>query len=107
MVNAKFAKKVSGQGAIVPVTNSRTGGNMSITSYFDDSPNGNMITRKIRKTVPEDSSIHSQEIDEIETGQTEARVSISKGTELLSTSSTDEHGRRRLVKSAERIGSVP
>ena len=61
----------------------------------------------MRQTMPEDSSISSQEIDEIETGQTEARV--SSDVELLSNSSVlglNVHGRRRLVKSVERIGSV-
>ena len=109
LVNAKFAKQVSGQGPIVPTTNVRTFSNMSIAGYLAGRPNGNMITRKIRKPVPEDSSL-SQEIDEIETGQTEARVSLSKGTELLSNllveQSIGEHGRQRLVRSAERIDSV-
>jgi len=67
-----------------------------------------MITRKIRKPVPEDSSMYSQEIDEIETGQTEARASWD--AELLSNSlfeqSISKHGWQRSVKSAERIDSV-
>ena len=105
-VNANFIH-VSGQGGKLPVNNSKTGCNMSIPSYFDDSPNGNMITRKIRQTVPEDGSSFL----ESETGQTEARVSFPKVTELLSNSlveqSIDEHGRQRLVRSVERIDSVP
>ncbi|OLS26129.1 MAG: hypothetical protein HeimC2_16190 [Candidatus Heimdallarchaeota archaeon LC_2] len=86
---------------------------MSVARYLPGHPNGNLITRKIQKPVPEDSSIHSQEIDEIETGPTEARVLLSKGTDLLSTSFSDlknrscnEHEWRRSVKSAERIGLV-
>ena len=102
-VNDKFTN-VSGQGATVPTNNVRTFRSMSVSGYLAGCPNGNMITRKIRKPVPEDSSI-SQEIDGIETGQTEARVSLD--AELLSNSSlVDEHERRRSVKSAERIGSV-
>ena len=102
-VNARFTH-VSGQGATVPTNNVRTFRSMSVSGHLAGCPNGNMITRKIRKPVPEDSSI-SQEIDGIETGQTEARVSLD--AELLSNSSlVDEHERRRSVKSAERIGSV-
>jgi len=109
MVNTAFTQ-VSGQGAIAPTINVRTFSNMSITGYLAGRPDGNMITRKIRKPVPEDSLV-SQEIDEIETGQTEARVSFDKDTELSSNSSRDqlildEHERRRSVKSAERISSV-
>ncbi len=66
---------VSGQGAIVSTNNVRTFSNMSIAGYLAGRPNGNMITRKIRKPVPEDSLV-SQEVDEIETGQTEPRVSV-------------------------------
>ncbi len=73
-VNTTFTI-VSGQGAIVPTINVRTFSNMSIAGYLAGRPNGNMITRKIRKPVPEDSLV-SQEVDEIETGQTEPRVSV-------------------------------